>query len=122
MRDEKQKPIAQNVLAFVLDQTLRLLHPFVPFITEGIFQKLNEIAPVRKLKGVLQTKKSEALVIAEWPNGLDSLVYKEIDDKVAVIQEAIRGIRDLRTKYNKQPSEKLEASVDAPKELAEILK
>ena len=45
MQDERKKPIAQNVLAFVLDQTLRLLHPFVPFITEGIFQKLNEIAP-----------------------------------------------------------------------------
>ena len=69
----------------------------------------------------MQTKKSEALVIAEWPNGLDSLVYKEIDDKVAVIQEAIRGIRDLRMKYNKPPSEKLEASIDAPKGLAEIL-
>ncbi|NIO56766.1 MAG: class I tRNA ligase family protein, partial [Candidatus Latescibacteria bacterium] len=37
MQDEQKKPIAQNVLAFVLDQTLRLLHPFVPFITEGIF-------------------------------------------------------------------------------------
>lgn len=121
MRDENQKPIAQNVLAFVSDQTLRLLHPFVPFITEGIFQKLNEIAPVRKLKGLVQTKKADALVIAEWPNDLDSLVYKEVEDKVAVIQEAIRGIRDLRMKYNKQPSEKLEASIDAPKEPAEVL-
>jgi len=121
MRDENQKPIAQNVLAFVLDQTLRLLHPFVPFITEGIFQKLNEIAPVRKLKGMLATKNCEAMVIAEWPNSLDSLAYKENDEKVANIQEAVRGIRDLRTQYSKQPSEKLEASADAPKELADIL-
>ena len=52
MFDSAQKPIAQNVLAFVLDQTLRLLHPFVPFITEGIFQKLNELAPTRGLKGI----------------------------------------------------------------------
>ena len=51
-QDEYQKPIAQNVLAFVLDQILRLLHPFVPFITEGIFQKLNETVPIRKLKGL----------------------------------------------------------------------
>ncbi|MHC4724557.1 MAG: valine--tRNA ligase, partial [Planctomycetota bacterium] len=43
MQDEHQKPIAQNVLAYVLDVTLRLLHPFIPFITEGIFKKLNEI-------------------------------------------------------------------------------
>jgi len=121
MRDENQKSIAQNVLAFVLDQTLRLLHPFVPFITEGIFQKLNEIAPVRKLKGIVTAKRADALVIAEWPNGLDSLVYKEINDKVAIIQDAIRGIRDLRTQYNKPPSEKLEASADAPKEISDIL-
>ena len=121
MRDENQKPVAQNVLAFVLDQTLRLLHPFVPFITEGIFKQLNEIAPTRKLKGLVHAKKSEALVIAEWPNGLDSLANKEIDSQIALVQEAISNIRDLRTKYNKQPSEKLEVSVNAPKELVKIL-
>jgi valyl-tRNA synthetase len=54
MQDSEQKPIAQNVLAFVLDQTLRLLHPFVPFISEGIFQKLNEVAPARTLNGLTQ--------------------------------------------------------------------
>ena len=52
MRDERSKGVAQNVLAFVLDQTLRLLHPFIPFITEGIYQKLNELAPVRELRGI----------------------------------------------------------------------
>ena len=57
MQDREQRPIAQNVLAFVLDQILRLLHPFVPFITEGIFQKLNEVAPVRKLEGLAQSKR-----------------------------------------------------------------
>jgi valyl-tRNA synthetase len=56
MQDEQQKAIAQNVLAFVLDQILRLLHPFVPFITEGIFQKLNDIAPHRRLKGLAEAE------------------------------------------------------------------
>ncbi|MGD9110353.1 MAG: valine--tRNA ligase, partial [Phycisphaerales bacterium] len=54
IQDEQQKSIAQNVLAFVLDQILRLLHPFIPFITEGIFQKLNELAPQRKLKDLIE--------------------------------------------------------------------
>ena len=56
MRDEQSKAIAQNVLAFVLDCTLRLLHPFIPFITEGIYQKLNEMAPVRELQGLVASR------------------------------------------------------------------
>jgi valyl-tRNA synthetase len=86
MQDEYQKSIAQNVLAFVLDQTLRLLHPFVPFITEGIFQKLNEITPVRQLKGLAEAKKSEALVVAEWPKQLNSLVDENVERQIEIIQ------------------------------------
>jgi len=100
MRDEQQKAITQNVLAFVLDQTLRLLHPFVPFITEGIFQKLNEIAPVRKLGGLTEAKKSEALAAAKWPNNIDSLVDEEAEKQISTIQSPIRAVRDIKNKYN----------------------
>jgi valyl-tRNA synthetase len=100
MSDEQQKPIAQNVLAFVLDQTLRLLHPFVPFITEGIFQKLNEITPVRGLKGLVEAKKSEALVVAEWPVKLDHLIDGDVEKQISLIQNPIRAVRDIKNKYN----------------------
>jgi len=121
MQDEQKKPIAQNVLAFVLDQTLRLLHPFVPFITEGIFQKLNEIAPARRLKGIAESKKAKALVIAQWPEGLDSIVDAEAEEQIVTVQTVIRAIRDIRSKYNKQPSEKLVASANSPQEIADVL-
>ncbi|MFZ0033650.1 MAG: valine--tRNA ligase [Sedimentisphaerales bacterium] len=121
MQDEYQKPIAQNVLAFVLDQTLRLLHPFVPFITEGIFQKLNEIAPIRQLKGLAEAKKSEALVIARWPEKLDSLVDIDTEKQITLIQSVIRAIRDIRSKYNKPPSEMLFVSAKLRREDVEIL-
>ncbi|MCJ7777423.1 MAG: valine--tRNA ligase, partial [Sedimentisphaerales bacterium] len=120
-QDEQQKPIAQNVLAFVLDQTLRLLHPFVPFITEGIFQKLNEITPVRQLKGLTKTKKSEALVVAEWPEKLSSLVDTDSEKQITLIQSVIRAIRDIRSKYNKPPSEMLFVSAKMRREDVEIL-
>ena len=100
MQDEQQRPIAQNVLAFVLDQTLRLLHPFVPFITEGIFQKLNEIAPVRKLQYLAEAESAEALVIAKWPMGLGSLIDEEAEKQVSIIQKPIRAVRDIKNKYN----------------------
>ena len=121
MQDEQKKPIAQNVLAFVLDQILRLLHPFVPFITEGIFQKLNETAPIRRLKGIAESKEAKALVIAQWPEGLDSMVDAEAEEQIASVQTVIRAIRDVRSKYSKQPSEKLTASANSPQEIAEVL-
>ena len=121
MQNEQQKPIAQNVLAFVLDQTLRLLHPFVPFITEGIFQKLNEIAPGRKLKGLAEAKEAEALVIAEWPEGLDSFVNEDIEKQISIIQSPIRAVRDIKNKYNILPGAMSTSSANAPVEIANVL-
>ncbi|MCX5634690.1 MAG: valine--tRNA ligase [Planctomycetota bacterium] len=121
MQDKEQKPTAQNILAFVLDQTLRLLHPFVPFITEGIFQKLNEISPVRKLNGIADSEKSAALVIALWPKKIDSLIDTNAEKQIDITQAAVRAIRDLRSQYNKVPSEKLTASANSPQDVADIL-
>ncbi len=121
MQDEEQKATAQNVLAFVLDQTLRLLHPFIPFITEGIFQKLNEIAPSRKLAGLAATEKSEALVAAKWPERMDSFVHESAERDVSIIQDAIRTIRDIRSQYNKAPKEVMVVSAKALEETAKVL-
>ena len=100
MQDETKKPIAQNVLAFVLDQVLRMLHPFVPFITEGIFQKLNEIAPERKLESLANPENSDALVIAKWPQLPNSIINEQVEDEISIIQNIIRTIRDIENKYN----------------------
>jgi valyl-tRNA synthetase len=121
MRDEQQKAITQNVLAFVLDQTLRVLHPFVPFITEGIFQKLNEIAPVRKLKGLIEAKKAEALVVAEWSKKIDSLVDEDAEKQIEITQAAIRTVRDIRSKRNIPPNEMLVVSAKSQEETVDIL-
>ena len=65
LRDEALKPAAQRVLVAVLDTTLRLLHPFTPFITEELWQRLNEIAPSRGLP--TPTPAADAVIIAPWP-------------------------------------------------------
>ena len=114
MSDKEQRATAQNILAFVLDRTLRLLHPFAPFITEGIFQKLNEITPTRELKGLAEAKEANALIVAAWPDGLDGLVAEGIEEQIATIQNVIRPIRDTRSKYNIAPSKGLTVSVDSP--------
>jgi len=121
MQDERKKPIAQNVLAFVLDHTLRLLHPFVPFITEGIFQKLNEIAPIRGLKGRIESKNAEALVIAQWPVGLESLMDEDAEKQIMLVQAAIRTIRDIRSNRNIPSNELLVVSAKSQHQTVEIL-
>jgi len=121
MQQPEQKATAQNVLAFVLDQTLRLLHPFIPFVTEGIFQKLNEIAPVRKLSGLIECEGAEALVLAKWPGGLDSLTNDQAEREVSIIQGPIRAVREIKNKYNIGYSTMPAASAAAGAESAAVL-
>jgi len=120
MQDERQKPIAQNVLAFVLDQILRLLHPFVPFITEGIFQKLNEIITIRKLKNLVEAKEENALVVAEWPEGIDALRDLDAEKQIEIVQSAVRSIRDMRSERNIPPKKRIMVSAKTTEEKAEI--
>ncbi len=121
MQDEKQRPIAQNVLAFVLDETLRLLHPFVPFISEGIFQKLNEIAPARGLKGLVEAEGSEALVTARWPSQADALADPDAERQIEIVQTVIRSVRDIRSSRNIPQKDLLVVSAKSHSENVEIL-
>jgi valyl-tRNA synthetase len=113
---------AQNVLAFVLDQTLRLLHPFIPFITEGVFQKLNDIAPVRKLGGVAGAPAAEALMVAAWPETMEGLIDEAAEQQISAVQSVIRVIRDIRSQYNVAPSKMLNASASASEATAAVLR
>jgi len=122
MQDEAQKLITQNILAFVLDQTLRLLHPFIPFITEGIFQRLNKTAPVRGLAGIAEAMPSDALVVAEWPSRIDSLRAASAEKEIEIVQGVIRTVRDIRSDRNISPKEQLTVSAKCDGEGAEILR
>ena len=121
MQNEDSKPIAQNVLAFTLDQTLRLLHPFVPFITEAIFQKLNEIAPNRGLGDLACAPAASAIVISQWPQLIDGLKDSAIESNIETLQTAIKSIREIRSQYNIPPKNKLAASAKAPQATMNIL-
>jgi len=121
MRSEQDKPTAQNVLAFVLDQTLRLLHPFIPFITEGIYQKFNEVAPIRELNTVATAGQAPALAVAPWPADMSALQDATVEEQIRIVQEITRAIRDIRSQHNIAPSLKLTASANAPADVADTL-
>ena len=121
MREPQSKQVVQNVLAFVLDCTLRMLHPFIPFITEGIYQRLNDLVPARGLKGLAELDIAKALVIAPWPASMEQMRDEHAEAQIAMVQDIVRAIRDIRSSYNIAPSQKLTASANAPAAAAETL-
>ena len=90
--DAERKQTAISVLVYVLDQILRLLHPFMPFITEEIWQSLPH--------------EGEALIVAQWPKYREDLAFKTECDQMESVMEAIRAIRNRRTEMNVPPSKK----------------
>ncbi len=90
--DAERKHTAISVLVNVLDQILRLLHPFMPFITEEIWQSIPHEGP--------------ALIVAQWPTFSESLNFKAEEDQMESVMSAIRAIRARRTEMNVPPSKK----------------
>ena len=83
---------AQQVLGYVLVGALKLLHPFMPFITEEIFGKL----PTGE----------ESIMISAWPVYDGALEYPAEEKRMAQVMDAIRAIRNLRTQMNVPPSKR----------------
>ncbi|MEE1036986.1 MAG: class I tRNA ligase family protein, partial [Oscillospiraceae bacterium] len=90
--DADRKQTAIQVLVYVLDQVLRLLHPFMPFITEEIWQSLPH--------------EGDALIVAKWPEYSDALAFRAEEAQMESVMEAIRAIRARRTEMNVPPSKK----------------
>ncbi len=90
--DADRKQTAMQVLVYVLDQILRLLHPFMPFITEEIWQSIPH--------------DGEALIIAQWPLVNQNLAFKVECEQMESVMNAIRAIRNRRTEMNVPPSKK----------------
>ena len=83
---------AQNVLCHVLTETLKLLHPFMPFITEEIYQALPHDC--------------ESIMISTYPTVDDTLNFPAEEERIAALIEAITQIRNRRAEMNVAPSKK----------------
>ncbi|MBP5184348.1 MAG: class I tRNA ligase family protein, partial [Lachnospiraceae bacterium] len=96
--DAESKVAALWTLNSVLKDSLKLLHPYMPFVTEEIFCILNEAQGL--------DKKYESIMISEWPVFSENRVFAETEDAVELIKEAVKGIRNVRTGMNVPPSRK----------------
>jgi valyl-tRNA synthetase len=97
LRDAAARPVAQRVLAALLDGICRLLHPIMPFVTEQVWQGLAELAPARGLPGPIAAP--ESVCIAEWPRPV-GFSDEAARTTVELWRDAIKAIRNLRAEQN----------------------
>lgn len=95
--DEDSKLRAQQVLCYALTETLKLLHPFMPFITEEIWQAL--------------PNSGDYLMLQQWPQHRAELDFPEEEKAMELIMDAIRGVRARRAEMNVPPSKKAQLTV-----------
>ena len=119
LKDEAAAPVARSVLAYALDHTLRLFHPFVPFITEVLWERLNAQCPARGLLAPLPP--SPLLIAAPWPAPAPRREDEELEASFGLAQDVVRAIREIRAVHHIPPSRKLAASAKASGRPAEVL-
>ncbi len=115
--DDKEKDRAASVLLNVMEESLRLLHPYIPFVTEEIYSKLPlaEIVANRKTAGdnriLTNCDYTGLLVDAPYPEIQEARVDAKITGRFDALKELIRGIRGLRVECGLDPAAKLHVAV-----------
>lgn len=100
--DIKNKENTQAVLLYVLMSIIKMLHPFVPFITEEIYQSL----PHNK----------ESICIEDWPVFNKEFAFDSEEESINIVLEIIKAIRNERAKANKAPSQKINITLTCKNE------
>ena len=120
MKDPVRAPLARQVLAFALDQTLRLLHPFIPFLTEELWTRLGELAPQRGITAALPSTEGP-IVTALWPAAQHGFGDDAINARITLVQEVVTGLRELRARYQVAPSARVPVVLRVSGESAAML-
>ena len=97
-------PSPLPLLAHVLEKTLRLLHPFMPFVTEEVWTNLVGRLP-------RETELPESVMIAPYPVANPSLIDDEVEARFSTVMELVRTVRNARAEFRIAPTQTLEAVV-----------
>jgi len=119
LKDEAAAPTARTVLSLVLDQVFRLFHPFVPFITEALWERLNEQVPVRGLDEPVEA--APMLIDAAWPRYRAEWRDEAVETRFGLLRDVIRAVRDVRATYQVSPRTPLDVIVKATGATADLL-
>src|SRR5207244_11504376 len=100
--DERLGHNTSGILRAVLDQSLRLLHPYMPFVTEEVWQHLYRIC-----EPDTEQWPASALIVASWPRTQLSLIDEEAEQSFGLLQEIIVRIRDARNQLDVEPARRV---------------
>ena len=100
--DEEQKKTTRSVLAYVLDQTMRMLHPFMPFITEEIWQQLPH--------------EGDSITVADWPQVRPDLHAETASLQMERLVAIIRSVRNIRAEVDTPMSREVHMMIKAENE------
>ena len=100
--DEAAKKMTRSVLAHVLDNTMRLLHPLMPFITEEIWQNLPH--------------EGESITVAKWPEVDAAMMDKSRASDMKLLVDIIKAVRNIRAEVNTPMSRKVDLYISAKDE------
>ncbi|MEC2076799.1 valine--tRNA ligase [Metabacillus fastidiosus] len=100
--NEAAKKTTRSILAYVLDNTMRLLHPFMPFITEEIWQSLPH--------------QGESITVASWPKVNAELTDEKAAAEMKLLVEVIRSVRNIRAEVNTPMSKQIQMQIKAKNE------
>jgi len=95
--DEKAKESTRRVLVHVLETSLRLLHPFMPFVTEEIWQHIPH--------------EGQALIIARWPQANQAYLDENAESEMNILMDIVRGVRNARAEYDVDPGRRIQAII-----------
>jgi valyl-tRNA synthetase len=100
-----ERGTAQRVLAFAIDRSLRMLHPFIPFITEEAWAGLNKTITDRSLADLAEAPPSEYLIAARWPQAAPRLIDEEAEKEFALRRELLLGVRQVKAESGQSASQ-----------------
>ncbi len=110
--DVSLKLQTQKVLFFVCERMLRLLHPFMPFMTEEIWQRFKALGGQAPFSKSQNGAGSQSLMFAAWPyDEKEKFHDAEAQKAIGLLQDAVGGIRDLRVRFQIAPTDKLKAVI-----------
>jgi valyl-tRNA synthetase len=103
----------------ILEQALRMLHPFMPFLTEELWQKLPGIS--NAMHNAAYSRAETSIMLADFPVADDKLIDEKAEREMGIVIELISKVRNIRSEMNIKPGEKLAVHVGAENGLTSIL-
>jgi valyl-tRNA synthetase len=94
---QTEKDNTRRVMVHVLDTCLRLLHPFMPYMTEEAWKYIPH--------------EGKALIIAKWPESDGAYINEKVETQMNALFDMVRTIREIRTEYNVEPGKRIQAII-----------